>query len=296
MYCQFVFEQRRSTNYSTLLFSEAMGMGIRVRTDIFLNRENNWNNMLNIQEKEGNKEDLELDLVKTKRKTCGEKRKAEDAEKEDGEENGNDTFKNRCIGLNRSSKQGKDKGGERLTLGNCVDKQLRSDFNKIRYSNHMKDNVQSKCQICKIPQDFSKMRSHTKSKHNLGITDYKKKYGELIDHIVETVYHKCGICKTALLLDGDILSTHARLHKILHKAYSNKYITLRKQEDKQCLTKLSDPINQTPKEAEHSDEADETSPSPEIINCSDDRYKVLSGHALADKLLADLDALLKRYA
>ena len=140
------------------------------------------------------------------------------------------------------------------------------------------------------------MRSHTKSKHSIGITDYKQKYGELIDNIVETIYHKCGICNTAILLDGDILATHARLHRISHKAYSDKYITLRKQEDKKPTQKMTDSKNTTPKGAGNADEADETRQSPEIINCSVDRYKDLSGHALADKLLADLDALLKRYA
>ena len=296
IYCQFVLEERPVNNYSTFLILGARGMGLTVRTDIFINRENNWNNTLNIQEKEGNNADFVLNFVKTKRKASGEKRKAEEAKKEEGIDNGNYLFKNRSIGLNMSSKQNKDNSSERRTLDRCVDKKPRVDFNTIRYSNHMKDNVQSNCQICKIPQDFCKMRSHTKSKHNIAITDYKKKYGEIIDNIVETVYHKCGICKRAILLDGDILATHARLHRISHKAYSDKYITLRKQEDKQCLKKLIDPINQTPKEAEHTYEVDETSPSPEVIDCSVDIYKVLSGQALADKLLADLDALLKRYS
>ena len=54
---------------------------------------------------------------------------------------------------------------------------LKKAVNKVnilkgRYSNQMKDNVQSYCQICKIPQTFTRMRSHTKSRHGISITDY----------------------------------------------------------------------------------------------------------------------------
>ena len=252
--------------------------------------------MLNIQEKELNHEDLDLKTVKNKGKTSGEKRKAEEAEKEEGIENGKDTFNNRSTRLKVLNKQGEDDSATITALGRCVDKEPKIDSNNTQFSNHMKDNVQSYCQICKVPQDFSKMRSHTKSKHSIGITDYKRKYGELSDNIVERVYHKCGICNTAILLDGDILATHARLHRILHKTYLDKYITLRKQEDKKCIKKLTASRNQTAKEIDHTNEADEASPYVELISCSVDSYKDLSGHALADKLLADLDALLKMYA
>ena len=77
--------------------------------------------------------------------------------------------------------------------------------------------------------------------------DYKKN-GERINNIVETAYHKCGLCHSAILLDGDMLATHARLHRLSHKDYSSKYTTLRKQEDKKYMQNLTKPINQTQKE------------------------------------------------
>ena len=273
-------------------------MGIKVRTDIFIGKENKnwWINILNIQEKEVNNEDLELKTASNKGKSSVEKRKAEEAEKEEGIENGKDTFKDRSIRLKMSNNQVEDDTAERTRLGRCVGIEPKIDSKNTLYSNNMKDNVQSYCQICKLPQNFSKMRSHTKSKHGMGITDYKKRYGELIDNIVETVYHKCGICNTAILLDGDILATHARLHRISHKAYSDKYITLKKQEDNKCIQKLTASRNQTPKEANPTDKVAPTCPSQGIISCSVESYKDLSGHVLADKLLADLDTLLKMYA
>ena len=108
----------------------------------------------------------------------------------------------------------------------------------IRYSNNMKDTVMTICQICRVRQNFTKMRSHTKSLHGVSITDYKKQYGQLIDHIVEFIYHKCGICSKALLLDGDTLAVHAKTHGITHKMYSEKFITLRTQEGKNHIRNI----------------------------------------------------------
>ena len=202
MYCQLVFDRRPSSSYSTLVSMGGMGKCINVRTDLFLSVENtnSWINMLNIQENEVDKEALELKIVKSKGKISGEKRKAEDGEKEGGTDGENkegiekekDTFNNRSIRQKMPMKQGEDDCAEIISMSRCVEREPKTYYNSTLYSNHMKDNVQSYCQICKVPQDFSKMRSHTKSKHNIGITEYKKKYGELIDNIVETVYHKCG--------------------------------------------------------------------------------------------------------
>ena len=108
------------------------------------------------------------------------------------------------------------------------DRLLKEDSGKAEYSSHMKDSVQSQCQICSQPQNFKKMRLHTKFIHGVNINDYKKKYGPIIDHIVKIIYHKCRICSKDVLLDSDTLGNHVRTHGITHKAYSEKYITLRK--------------------------------------------------------------------
>ena len=75
---------------------------------------------------------------------------------------------------------------------------------------------------------IKKIRLHTKLIHGVNIKDYKKKYGPIIDHIVKIIYHTCRICSKDVLLDSDTLGNHARTHGITHKAYSEKYITLRK--------------------------------------------------------------------
>ena len=98
----------------------------------------------------------------------------------------------------------------------------------VKFSNYTKDIVQTVCQICKNGFSFTNMRSHTKSVHKITITEYKKKYGQLMDHIVEPVYHKCGICDKAILLDIDRIAPHAGSHGMSHKEYSAKYLILTK--------------------------------------------------------------------
>ena len=98
----------------------------------------------------------------------------------------------------------------------------------IKFSNNTKDTVQTICQICTNAMSFTNMRSHTKNVHKTSITDYKKKHGQLIDHIVELVYHKCGVCEKAILLDGDTIAPHAKRHGMSHRDYSAKYMILSK--------------------------------------------------------------------
>ena len=166
----------------------------------------------------------------------------------------------------------------------------KEDIFNSRYSNQMKDSVQSYCQICKIPQTFTRMRSHTKSRHDISITDYKKQYGQLIENIVELIYHKCGICNKDILLDGDTLATHAKGHGVTHKAYSEKYITLRTQDGNNIIFK-----SVHPKEVSTKKVADVMKEYPEEDHSPVERYKDLSAQDLADTLLEELNTLIKSH-
>ena len=99
---------------------------------------------------------------------------------------------------------------------------------KVKFSNNMKDAVKTVCQICYAEVSFVVMRSHTKSAHKLIITDYKLQHGELVENIVEEVYHRCGICSKKILFHGDAIATHAKTHRISHKEYNQKFISLLK--------------------------------------------------------------------
>ena len=102
-----------------------------------------------------------------------------------------------------------------------------TDSENQRFSNCMRDAVRSICQICGSTETWNNMRNHTKKIHGIRITAYKQKYGQLTEHLVEKVFHKCGVCGRVLLLDPDILAPHVRNHGMSHKHYSAKYMTKR---------------------------------------------------------------------
>ena len=98
-----------------------------------------------------------------------------------------------------------------------------------RFSNRMADAVRTVCQICKKEVEFNQMRIHTRKAHEVGISEYKRMYGDLIANLVEAVYHKCTLCSQVLLLNGDVIASHAKKHRITHKEYNRRFIVGKKE-------------------------------------------------------------------
>ena len=98
----------------------------------------------------------------------------------------------------------------------------------VKYSDHLGDAVKVKCKLCNSFESLTAMRSHTKKCHKMTIVMYRERFGQLADHMVEKVYHKCGMCKKVLLLDADLIYHHARTHGLSFKEYTAKYMTLKK--------------------------------------------------------------------
>ena len=121
-------------------------------------------------------------------------------------------------------------------------------LNSVRFSNHTKDTVQAVCQLCQEHFYFVNMRAHTRKAHQLSISDYKAKYGALKDHIVEEIYHECGICSKALLLDSDSMAPHVKSHGLTHKEYSAMYMTLRQHKSKWSPKKATTPMEKSVKD------------------------------------------------
>ena len=103
---------------------------------------------------------------------------------------------------------------------------LEPEPEEATFSNHMKDAVQAVCQLCGSIEKFNQMRMHTKKVHGTSISAYKDRFGPLIDHLVEAVYHRCGVCAKTLLLDADVIYPHAKQHGISFKAYTSLYMNL----------------------------------------------------------------------
>ena len=132
---------------------------------------------------------------------------------------------NMCLSSGLGVHQDTTKGNSQMT--NPAERAPREP---IKFSNKMVDGVKTVCQICGSIETFVNMRSHTKKAHNLGITDYRAKHGDLEKHMVEPVHHKCQICEKVLLLESDIINTHLKTHRgvLTMREYSAKYLVLKK--------------------------------------------------------------------
>ena len=96
-----------------------------------------------------------------------------------------------------------------------------------KYSDHLGDAVKVICKLCNSCESLTAMRGHTKKSHKMGIATYRERFGQLADHMVEEVYHKCRMCDKTLLLDADLIYHHARTHGLSFKEYTSKYMTLK---------------------------------------------------------------------
>ena len=59
------------------------------------------------------------------------------------------------------------------------------DLDKFKFSNSTSDYCRTTCKICGKVSLISNMRIHTKEKHSMVITEYKKKYNQEFYDIVE---------------------------------------------------------------------------------------------------------------
>ena len=96
-----------------------------------------------------------------------------------------------------------------------------------KYSDHLGDAVKVVCKLCNSCESLTAMRGHTKKSHKMTIATYRERFGQLADHMVEEVYHKCRMCDKTLLLDADLIYHHARTHGLSFKEYTSKYLTLK---------------------------------------------------------------------
>jgi len=112
------------------------------------------------------------------------------------------------------------------TNDNVVAKsEVNVEDNEKQVSNDMADYVKVKCSLCGAHLTMAGLRVHTKARHGLTITAYKKKFGAEAD-VVEEVWHRCAICTKLVLLDRDRVAAHLRTpgHGISHKEYNRRFM------------------------------------------------------------------------
>ena len=123
-----------------------------------------------------------------------------------------------------------DKPNPKITSTFSDDENL--DESKIKLSNDMSDACKTPCKLCNQEVKLFAMRNHTKTIHNMSISEYKSKFGKEYE-IIEKVYHKCRICGKIILLCSDSVAEHLKTlgHKLkdpngstTHKNYNEKYM------------------------------------------------------------------------
>ena len=123
---------------------------------------------------------------------------------------------------------------KKITVNSSLKKKIKSSKptitekgHEMKFSNEMKNACKTVCLACNSPVPLTSLREHTRRKHNLPIEDYRKRYGNPKDNILEIIYHKCGICARPILLNSDDIAFHLRrFHKISHKEYNAKYMVM----------------------------------------------------------------------
>ena len=91
---------------------------------------------------------------------------------------------------------------------------------QFKFSNSFADVCKTACKLCGKVMTLQRMRTHTKEKHGMGITDYKSNFNQNFFDLEEKVFHACGICKEPVLLDMDILVGHLNNSKASHGGIS----------------------------------------------------------------------------
>ena len=66
----------------------------------------------------------------------------------------------------------------------------KEDLKKYKFSNNLMDSCKTVCKLCGKQFILNKMRSHTKTKHGMQITEYKAKFNQFFYNIVEKVFHR----------------------------------------------------------------------------------------------------------
>ena len=88
------------------------------------------------------------------------------------------------------------------------------------FSNVRSDSVKVQCKLCPATPTMTRMRFHVLL-HELTISQYKALHGPM--EPIQRIYHKCGLCGDAVLLDSDEIHKHLNLKSIeKHGATSYK--------------------------------------------------------------------------
>ena len=96
------------------------------------------------------------------------------------------------------------------------------------YSNDMNNCMKTLCKECDKEVNLSTVGKHTRAKHGLNLRDYRLRWGEPRQHLVQLVLHTCGLCSQQVQLDHDELGRHLRGHNTSFQEYSREHLVASK--------------------------------------------------------------------
>ena len=95
-------------------------------------------------------------------------------------------------------------------VGTMKDHMQKAHRGEFRLSNNLGNVCKTACKLCGKVLPLQRMRTHTKEKHGMGITEYKSKFNQVTPvtesfsnqihffqnffDLVEKIFHECGLC------------------------------------------------------------------------------------------------------
>ena len=75
-------------------------------------------------------------------------------------------------------------------------------------SNDLADLAQTQCQLCGLIVEFTLLKDHVTSKHDLLFSLYKKEFG--CPETLEKIIHLCGLCRDRIMFHKNSVASHLR--------------------------------------------------------------------------------------
>ena len=110
----------------------------------------------------------------------------------------------------------------RKTMDYMNSNEMKEKCRVMRHSDVVNDFSTYQCQICTFSAKYRHFLKHIDNKHKLSVSEYKRKYGELV--FDELVNHSCLVCHKSLVYTWDSIFRHLKSHNMTPSHYNSSYL------------------------------------------------------------------------
>ena len=105
-------------------------------------------------------------------------------------------------------------------------KNLKNCKLRMYYSNSPLDSCRIFCCFCDKVVGLSSLGKHINNTHQVTFKEYKALFGNPWHQMIKLVFHKCCLCRKAILINTDDLSKHMKkAHQTSFKDYLIRFMT-----------------------------------------------------------------------